>query len=236
MTEYLIITPVKNSIETTLESARAIKTARGTNRHIIYNDFSTTENKDLLEQHQAEIGYELVHLEDITDTPSPNYRLVLQIIQQKALELNVPLILVESDVIVKPETLNELYKRSQTLENCGMIASITVDTEGNVNFPYLKFKSEKKPIVSTRHSLSFCCTLLTPAFLKKFSFQNLSSEKDWYDVFISHQSTKLGFQNYVCMDLPVVHKPHSSRPWKMLKYTNPLKYYFLKYTRGKDRI
>jgi len=37
-------------------------------------------------------------------------------------------------------------------------------------------------------------------------------------------------------NVPVLHLPHSSRPWKMLKYTNPLKYYWKKYTKGLDKI
>jgi len=36
--------------------------------------------------------------------------------------------------------------------------------------------------------------------------------------------------------LTVWHRPHSSRPWKQLKYTNPLKYYWLKFTKGLDKI
>ena len=34
----------------------------------------------------------------------------------------------------------------------------------------------------------------------------------------------------------VLHLPHSSRPWKRLKYTNPLLYYWRKITQRKDRI
>ena len=40
----------------------------------------------------------------------------------------------------------------------------------------------------------------------------------------------------VLMDAPVWHRPHGSRPWKQLKYKNPLKYYFLKYWKGLDKI
>ena len=36
--------------------------------------------------------------------------------------------------------------------------------------------------------------------------------------------------------LPVLHRPHQSRPWKQLKYKNPLKYYWLKFTKGLDKI
>ena len=43
-------------------------------------------------------------------------------------------------------------------------------------------------------------------------------------------------RNFLFMDLPVVHRPHQRRPWKQLKYKNPLKYYWLKFTRGLDKI
>ena len=35
---------------------------------------------------------------------------------------------------------------------------------------------------------------------------------------------------------PVLHKPHSSRPWKQLKYKNPLLYYWRKLTQRRDKI
>ena len=53
---------------------------------------------------------------------------------------------------------------------------------------------------------------------------------------ISHESRARGCRNFLFMDLPVVHRPHQSRPWKQLKYKNPLKYYWLKFTRGLDKI
>ena len=66
--------------------------------------------------------------------------------------------------------------------------------------------------------------------------KTLDPSKNWYDVTISHESLKRGFQNYLFTTLPVWHRPHSSRPWKQLKYKNPLKYYWLKYTKGLDKI
>ena len=53
---------------------------------------------------------------------------------------------------------------------------------------------------------------------------------------ISHAAPALGLQNYLATDIPVVHRPHQSRPWKQLKYTNPLKYYWKKFTKGLDKI
>lgn len=236
MYDALIITPVKDSIDTTMETIHSIHQSEGKFLYSIYNDFSTEETTQRLKQAQDQYGFELINLSEITTTPSPNYRLVLQMAQKKALELNIPLIIVESDVEVKPLTFKELIRQSKELTNCGMVAAVTVNREGEINFPYLNFKSEKKDIVKTRHSLSFCCTLLTADLLKQYDFKTLSAEKHWYDVSISRKSIQLGLNNYLVKSLGVVHKPHSSRPWKQLKYQNPLKYYFKKLIKGLDRI
>lgn len=236
MPEALVITPVKDSIETTLQTIEAIHQAAGDHLHIIYNDFSRPETKSILDTMKGKLGYDLVHLEEITQTPSPNYNLVLQLAQKRALELRIPLIIIESDVIIKKNTLEEMVKLSHELNNCGMLGAITTDESGQVNFPYLNFKGEKEAVADTSHSLSFCCTLLSVDLLNGFSFAELSSEKHWYDVFISRKSKLLGLKNYLVTTLPVVHKPHSSRPWKQLKYTNPIKYYFNKLVKRKDRI
>ena len=236
MYDALIITPVKDSIHTTLETIQSIHQSEGKFLYSIYNDFSTEETTQQLKQAQDQYGFELINLSEITATPSPNYRLVLQMAQEKALELNLPLIIVESDVEVKPLTFKELIRQSKELTNCGMVAAVTVNREGEINFPYLNFKSEKKDIVKTKHSLSFCCTLLTADLLKQYDFKTLSAEKHWYDVSISRKSIQLGLNNYLVKSLGVVHKPHSSRPWKQLKYQNPIKYYFKKLIKGLDRI
>ena len=161
MYEALVITPVKDSLNTTIATIKSVHDSYGKFKYCIFNDFSTEETTQTLTSLCAAYNFELVNLSEITDTPSPNYRLVLQIAQKKALELYLPLIIVESDVEVQPNTLSELIEQSKNLENCGMVAAITIDREGKINFPYLNFKSVKKEIVKTRHSLSFCCTLLT---------------------------------------------------------------------------
>lgn len=236
MFEALVITPVKDSPDTTLETIRSVYSSDVKVKHIIYNDFSTDETTDILNANKEKYGFELINLKDVTTTPSPNYRLVLNMAREKALEMELPLIIVESDVEVKKDTLSNLIQLSRTNKKCGMVGAVTTDKNGQVNFPYLNFRNEKRPIVDTSHSLSFCCTLLSPELLKNFSFDELSEEKHWYDVFISRKSKQLGFRNYLAMNLPVVHKPHSSRPWKQLKYTNPIKYYFLKFIKKRDRI
>ncbi len=236
MPDLLVITPVKDSIDTTMQTIKAVHAADGNHRHIIFNDFSSEATTKILEKNKEVYGYELVNLEDITDTPSPNYNLVLQRSQQIAVEMGVPLVIIESDVIIKKDTLSKMLELSNTQKKCGMLGAITTDEQDVVNFPYLNFKNEKSAIADTSHSLSFCCTLLTVDLLNSFSFKELSAEKDWYDVFISRKSKNLGFKNYLVTTLPVIHKPHSSRPWKQLKYSNPVKYYFNKLTKRKDRI
>ena len=109
MAQVLVITPVKNAIETTLDTARAIAASSVKVQHVIFNDFSTEETKASLEKHREEIGYSLIHIEDLTDHPSPNYKLVLQLAQQQALETGIPLLVVESDVVVTPTTIETLF-------------------------------------------------------------------------------------------------------------------------------
>jgi hypothetical protein len=236
MYEALVITPVKDSWRTTIETIRSICDSNGHFYYCVFNDFSTDETTLRLENAKEQYNFELINLQDYTNTPSPNYRLVLQMAQQKALELNLPLIIVESDVEVKKHTLQELIRHSEELEECGMVGAVTTDYEGQINFPYLKFKSSKQKIIQTKHSLSFCCTLLTSALLKQYDFKSLSSEKHWYDVSISRKSIQLGLSNYIVISLGVLHKPHSSRPWKQLKYRNPIKYYYQKLVKKLDRI
>ncbi len=233
-----IITPVKDSIESTLESARAIMSSKFTTPFIytIYNDFSTPENTTKLEAASEELGFELVNLSDITDHPSPNYLLVLQRSQQRAKAADAGLLIVESDVVVAEDTLQSLFDGALSRPECGIAASVTVDDKGEINYPYLYAKGRGAEVFKESKHLSFCCSLLTSKLLNVFDFNELDPEKNWHDVTISHKSLEVGCENYLFTNLPVIHRPHGSRPWKQLKYTNPLKYYWLKYTKGLDKI
>lgn len=236
MHEAIIITPVKDSIERTLSTIKAIYESDSKVRHIVYNDFSTPETKKILEESVHKYHFELIHLEDITANPSPNYKMVLQDAQAKAIEANLPLIIVESDVTIKTGTFQKILNFASAHSWSGLVGAITVDESGKINFPYLKFTNAKESFIETKRSLSFCCTLISTDFMKAFSFTNLDSSKDWYDTFISAKAVELGFRNFVLFDTPVLHQPHGSRPWKQLKYTNPLKYYFFKVIKRKDKI
>lgn len=233
-----IITPVKDSIDLTLETAEAIMSSEIKTPFIytIYNDFSTEENTRRLHEASEKIGFELVNLSDLTTHPSPNYLMVLQMAQQRAIESEAGLLIVESDVVVKKDTLQNLFNGAIARKDCGIAASVTVDEKGEINYPYLFAKGRENQVIEEKKHCSFCCSLLTLDFLRKFDFHQLDPEKNWHDVTISHQSLKEGFKNYLFTNLPVWHRPHSSRPWKQLKYKNPLKYYWLKFTKGLDKI
>lgn len=236
MVKAIVITPVKNAIENTLKTISAIRNNEVKVSYIVYNDFSSAETKQLLEESATTQNFELINLEDITSTPSPNYNLVLEDAQKKALKLDLPLIVVESDVEIKTDTFTKLLAFSERHKEAGMIGAVTVDETETINFPYLKFKGTKEIYVATNRSLSFCCTIMTVDFLKAYSFSELDRTKDWYDTIISKKSIALNFKNFILFNAPVLHKAHGSRPWKQLKYTNPWKYYWQKFTKGRDKI
>ncbi|MDD4107236.1 MAG: glycosyltransferase [Prolixibacteraceae bacterium] len=236
MSEAIVITPVKDSPGTAEETIRAICNSEGDFKYYVFNDFSKTETKRVLESTQKQFGFHLIHLEDITNKPSPNYKLVLERSQQIALDNRLPLIIVESDVVVEKETFLKLLELNNSKPDPGLIGAITIDKNGNYNFPYNYEKPKKNEVINTRRSLSFCCTLLSYQFLKTTDFKNLSEKKDWYDLTISRQSKKSGFNNYLAKNIEVLHSPHSSRPWKQLKYTNLPLYYLKKIINRRDRI
>ena len=88
MPEAIIITPVKDSLETTKLTIEAISKADGNFEYLIFNDFSSEETKTYLISASKKYGFSVIHLEDITSKPSPNYKLVLEMAQKKALEKN----------------------------------------------------------------------------------------------------------------------------------------------------
>ncbi len=236
MPEAIVITPVKDSLFTTKLTIEAVSRANGNFEHNIFNDFSQPETRQFLEKAKSEYGIRLINLEDITTSPSPNYKLVLRIAQEMALEKKCSLIIVESDVVIKPDTLTGLVKIANTKPDTGLVGAITVDQKGNYNFPYTFETVKNNEVKKTSHSLSFCCTLISTDFMMQFDFKTLSQNKDWFDIYISRQSKKLGFNNYLAKNLEVLHLPHSSRPWKNLKYSKPVLYYFKKLLYKRDRI
>jgi hypothetical protein len=161
---------------------------------------------------------------------------MLQRVQKECIERDAAMLIVESDVVVAPHTLQGLYDGAKSHENCAIAASVTVNDAGEINYPYEYAKGKENQVVEEKKHLSFCCSLLTPEFLRRFDFHELNPEKNWFDVTISHKALEIGMKNYLFTNLPVIHRPHQSRPWKQLKYTNPLKYYWIKWTKGFDKI
>lgn len=82
-----IITPVKDSIELTLQTVDAIMASdvKTPFTYTVYNDFSTEENTARLREASGRLGFELVNLADVTSHPSPNYLLILQMSQERAI-------------------------------------------------------------------------------------------------------------------------------------------------------
>lgn len=227
-----IIMPVKNSWGTAEMAIRAI--IAGGYTLTVYDDYSTRDNAQRLDFLGEELGFRVVHISQHFDHPSPNYRWVLIEAQYEALEKGRHLVIVESDVMVRKDTIERLINGIKD-EKTGMVAAITVDEDDKVIFPYEYARHMKTDFVCQRR-LSFCCTLLTNAFLQAYDFTQLEPKKDWYDVPISRLSRWLKFENILQVSNPVLHIPHSSRPWKYLKYTKPLLYYWRKLIYGRDKI
>ena len=131
MKQLHIITPVKDSIRVDLQNIESILSSDFTvpYHYYVYNDFSTDENTARLREASEKMGFELINLSDLTDHPSPNYLLILQTAQQKAIAADAGLLIVESDVIVKKHTLQSLFDGALTRPDCGIAAAVTVDEQ-----------------------------------------------------------------------------------------------------------
>lgn len=228
-----IITPVKNSIDTTIDTIDAVLASKITVpfRYTVYNDFSTPQNTALLEKKHDETGgaFELVNLAELTEHPSPNYDLVLQMAQRDALAADAGILIIESDITMPTDAIQRLFDETLSRPDCGLAASVTVNEQGDINYPYDYAHDWAREAIDCQRHLSFCFTLITPMLLRAIDFATLDPKRDWYDIVISHASRRKGFKNYLFNNIPVLHRPHSSRPWKKIKYQNPLKYYWLKY-------
>ena len=85
------------------------------------------------------------------------------------------MIIVESDVVVKKNTLQALFDGAMEREDCGIAAAVTVDAKGNINYPYLYAKGKENQVFPEKKHCSFCCSLLTLNFLKAFDFHPVGS-------------------------------------------------------------
>jgi len=238
MKKLHVITPVKNSVDTTLRTIASVCNSRMETKfqYTVYDDFSDEETVKALLLAKEQFDFELISLSSITQHPSPNYLMILQLAQQKALEDDAHLVIVESDVVVEPHTLQTMQERAHLLPKAAMLGAVTTDENRHVNFPYLHARKYAQGSIKTSKRISFCCTLLSNALLAEYDFHLLDKGKTWFDVSISHKALELGLSNYVLTDTPVLHYPHSSRPWKNLKKANPLLYYWQKFVLRREKI
>jgi hypothetical protein len=233
----ILITPVKDSLKTTREVIHSLRSDNTEIPYFIFDDYSSRETRRWLEENSDRYAYKIISLEKHIRKSSPNYRTTLILAGKMALENDSHLAIVESDVYANHETIASLNQMAEELTDAGLVGAVTVDNSGEINFPYNYATAIDKPLIfASAKSVSFCCTILTNQLLQKFDFNELPQNMDWFDVFISKKSRQMGFSNYVVKSLPVVHRPHSSRPWKHLKYTNPVLYYLKKMVKRRDRI
>ena len=127
-----IIMPIKDSINIAEKAIRAIVDSGYT--LCIYDDNSLPQNAQRLDEIAIETNTRIVHISDLTDHPSPNYRLVLQLAQKEALSKHQHVVIIESDVLIQPDTLHRMAVEVQN--GTGMVAAVTVDENGEYNFPY----------------------------------------------------------------------------------------------------
>lgn len=231
MVKPLVIMPVKDALQAAEQSLRAV--AASGYSLTVYDDYSTPKNAAALDEFGKEFGFPVLHLSECTDHPSPNYRWVLIDAQRRCLKEGRDLVIIESDVTIRPDTIERLM--CAISPHTGMVAAVTTDEQGKINFPY-EYARGMKEDGACKKRLSFCCTLLTMSLLQRYDFAQLDETKNWYDISISRISRRLGLENILQVCNPVLHKPHSSRPWKQLKYTNPFLYYWRKLIHGRDKI
>ena len=103
--------------------------------YTIYDDFSSDETARRLDEEALAQGFQVVHLRDVTDHPSPNYLLVLRTAREHALAADAHLCIVESDVTVQPDTLQALLDGARQRTACGIAAAVPVAEAGEVNYP-----------------------------------------------------------------------------------------------------
>lgn len=230
-TNVHIIMPVKDAPQMTEQAIRAVVASGYT--LTVYDDRSTAENAARLDALGQELGLRIVHIGEHTDHPSPNYRWVLIDAQRTCRQSGSHLVIIESDVCIRPDTIERMT--AAVAPKTALVAAVTTDEQGQINFPY-EYARQLHTDGPCRKRLSFCCTLLTNEWLHTYDFEQLDPRKNWYDVTISHLTQQLGFDNILQVSNPVVHTPHSSRPWKQLKYTHPLRYYWQKIFYGRDKI
>ncbi len=234
LSDLLIVTPVKNSLDTTIKTIEAVSQYRSIHEYLVFNDNSDTETTQWLEENSIQLGYTLLQAQEITPEDSPNQRALLIELLTRCRGRDI--LIVESDVIINQNTITGLQDAANTLESPGLIGAVTVDADGVPCFPHAHLKGKTGSVIQLNSSISFCCTLLSRSFFDTISAASLSRKKEWFDIFLSKKARNSGYKNYILLNQKVFHRPHSSRPWKKMKYTHPIRYYLGKFFARRDRI
>lgn len=168
-----IITPVKDSIDSTLETVKAIMESDilVPFTYTVYNDFSTEENTHRLEEAARQWNFRLVNLSDLTDHPSPNYLLVLQTAQKEAIEADAGLLIVESDVIVKKHIAITIQWSiaTEAMRNC---SGCDNRWKGVINYPYLHAKGHENQVYPEKSIAASAVHYSPPYCWKHLTFRH----------------------------------------------------------------
>lgn len=229
----LVLIPFRDSLTTLQKTIIALRESTPDIPLLLCDDASSASClKDLNTWLEAQnwVGVELLSLPKAGD--APQYGLALREGLTRAHSELRQLLVVESDVEVLPGVAEGLQRVLERNPCAVMAGAVTIDSEGVWNFPYAgTFRADKlrsSPLIR-RRSLSFCCTLLDHVFVENL-LHTPFPDTGWMDLKISAIARKFGTL-WLALDLQVIHNPHSSRPWKLLKYKSPLLYYFYKITR-----
>lgn len=201
--------------------------------YTVYNDFSTEENTHRLEEAARQWNFVWSTYQTWPTTPLPT---IYWCYKQHKRSHRSRCRITDCGIgcYCQKNTLQSLYNGALQ-QNNAELQQLWQPMKRRNQLP-LPTRQGTENQVYPEKSIAASAVHYSPRTAESIWLQTLDPSKNWYDVTISHESLKRGFQNYLFTTLPVWHRPHSSRPWKQLKYKNPLKYYWLKYTKGLDKI
>lgn len=231
--QIIVMTPVKNAIDHAKNCILSVLEFLPNSTYFVIDDFSNDAEVKKLGEFVLNKPIQFIDLKKITQNPSPNYDLALGIVLKNAYENKKSVLVVESDVVLNGKAINSILQNGMLPKRPGLVGAITQNEKGEINYPYQflnrwRWKKKIKNEMIKVKAVSFCCTLIGCEFISDIMFENWADKKGWYDLKLSRWARKLGYENFLCTT-PVLHYPHSSRPWKNEKYENFIKYYFKKW-------
>lgn len=75
--------------------------------------------------------------------------------QKEAIGAEAGLLIVESDVVVKKNTLQDLFDGALARPDCAIAAAVTTDESGEINYPYLHAKEMRIKSMRKRNIVVF---------------------------------------------------------------------------------